>query len=87
MNSGDLGQVGSVLRLSRVVSDDHDSSRSEVKERWIKHDLQTLYGDALAFFAQPPRLLPVVAPPTAPTAAAQPVRPLPGPVYSVGVCF
>lgn len=51
--------VGSVLRLSRAVPNgDHAGARGDVKELWIQSDLQMLYGDALAFFAQPPRQLP-----------------------------
>lgn len=50
--------VGSVLRLSRVAPDaDHTGTRGDVKELWIQSDLQMLYGDALAFFAGPPRQL------------------------------
>lgn len=51
--------VGSVLRLSRASpGSDHAATRGDVKELWIQSDLQLLYGDALAFFARPPRQLP-----------------------------
>lgn len=51
--------VGSVLRLSRAAPHgDHAATRGDVKELWIQSDLQMLYGDALAFFARPPRQLP-----------------------------
>lgn len=51
--------VGSVLRLSRAApGSDHAATRGDVKELWIQSDLQMLYGDALAFFARPPRQLP-----------------------------